>query len=103
MPVPHADLIGTLAAILTTSSFVPQVVRTLRTRDTRGISFWMYLLFCAGVALWGIYGVMLGSWPIIVANGITLALGLVVLWHKARERPEAGAPPAGDSISGPRP
>lgn len=94
MPLPHVELIGTLAAILTTSSFVPQVVRTLRTKDTRGISFWMYLLFCAGVALWAVYGVMLGSWPIILANAITLALGLVVLWHKARERPGARTPPA---------
>jgi MtN3 and saliva related transmembrane protein len=48
----------------------------------------MYLLFCSGVALWGIYGAFLHSWPIILANGITLALGSVVLWHKIRERPE---------------
>jgi MtN3 and saliva related transmembrane protein len=87
MPALHQELIGALAAALTTLSFIPQVVRTVRTGDTRAISLWMYLLFCSGVALWGVYGVMLGSWPIMVANGITLALGLVVLWYKLRERP----------------
>ena len=85
MPAPHPELIGTLAAVLTTTSFIPQVVRTVRTGDTRAISLWMYLLFCAGVALWGVYGVLLGSWPIMLANGITLALGLVVVWYKLRE------------------
>lgn len=87
MPAPHQELIGALAAVLTTVSFVPQVVRTVRTGDTQAISLWMYLLFCSGVALWGVYGAMLGSWPIMVANSITLVLGLVVLWHKLREKP----------------
>lgn len=81
----HADLLGYAAACLTTASFVPQVVRTLRTRDTRAISFWMYLLFCAGVALWGVYGFLLMAWPIILANGVTLMLALVVLWYKLTE------------------
>ena len=84
----YQEVVGSLAAVLTTVSFVPQVVRTIRTGDTRAISLWMYLLFCSGVALWGIYGAFLHSWPIILANGITLALGSVVLWHKLRERPE---------------
>jgi MtN3 and saliva related transmembrane protein len=87
MPALHQELIGALAAVLTTVSFIPQVVRTVRTGDTRAISLWMYLLFCSGVALWGVYGLMLGSWPIMVANSITLVLGLVVLWHKLREKP----------------
>ena len=86
MAVFHHEFVGTFAAVLTTAAFVPQVVRTVRTRDTRGISLWMYLMFCCGVALWAVYGAMLGSWPIIVANGITLLLGLVVLCYKLRER-----------------
>jgi len=90
-PVTH-ELIGSLAAVLTTTSFVPQVVRTIRTRDTRAISFWMYLLFSAGVATWCIYGILLESWPIIVANGLTFALATLVLSMKVREmfstRPE---------------
>ena len=61
MPSPTHEIVGSLAAILTTTSFVPQVVRTIRTRDTRAISQWMYLLFSAEVALWAIYGVVLDS------------------------------------------
>ncbi len=91
------NLIGYLAAGLTTVAFVPQVVRTVRTRDTHAISLAMYLLFSAGVALWLVYGVMLGAWPVILANGATLLLAAVVIWHKLREspgRPDA-APPGG--------
>ncbi|UHD16659.1 SemiSWEET family sugar transporter [Thiocapsa bogorovii] len=83
------ESIGFAAAALTTVSFVPQVVHTLRTRDTRAISLSMYALFSAGVALWGLYGLMIGSWPVITANVITLALASIVLWHKLRERPQS--------------
>jgi MtN3 and saliva related transmembrane protein len=79
------DLLGYTAAFLTTSAFVPQVVQTLRTRDTRAISLGMYLLFSAGVALWALYGVLLKAWPIIFANGVTLLLTLVVLGYKLTE------------------
>jgi MtN3 and saliva related transmembrane protein len=86
---PHAELTGYLAAALTTLSFVPQVWKTLRTRDTRAISLGMYLMFSAGVALWLVYGVLIGAWPVILANGATLVLTSTVLWHKLRERPAA--------------
>jgi MtN3 and saliva related transmembrane protein len=79
------NTIGYLAATLTTVSFVPQVVRTLRTGDTRAISLAMYLLFSVGVALWCAYGILLRAWPIILANGVTLGLASVVLWKKLRE------------------
>lgn len=91
------ETIGFTAAALTTVSFVPQVVRTLRTRDTRGISLWMYALFSTGVALWGIYGLLIGSWPVIAANAITLVLASIVLWHKLRETPETPSGP--DAVS----
>ncbi len=73
------DLIGFAAATLTTLAFVPQAAKSWRTRDLSGISLSMYSLFTLGVALWLLYGVFLGSWPIIVANAITLALAGVVL------------------------
>ena len=66
-----ADIIGGLAAVLTTASFFPQAVQVLRTRDTRAISLAMYTLFTAGISLWGIYGLMTMQWSIIIANGIT--------------------------------
>ncbi len=75
---------GVIAAILTTVSFVPQVVRTLRTQDTRAISLWMYVLFTIGVFLWLVYGAVLGLLPVIVANGATLVLALAVLVLKIR-------------------
>ena len=80
------DLIGYAAATLTTLSFVPQALKTFRTRDVSGISLGMYSLFAIGVALWLVYGVMLGEAPIYVANAITLALALAVLVMKLRYR-----------------
>ncbi len=78
------DLLGTLAATLTTLSFLPQAVHTLRTRDVSGISLAMYSAFTLGVALWLAYGVMLGEWPIIIANAFTLALASTILFIKLR-------------------
>jgi MtN3 and saliva related transmembrane protein len=83
----HAELTGYLAAALTTLAFVPQVWKTVRTRDTRAISLGMYLMFSAGVALWLVYGVLIDAWPIILANGVTLVLASTVLWHKLTEGP----------------
>lgn len=80
----NTDLLGYAAAALTTCSFVPQAVLTLRTRDTRGVSLGMYSAFTLGVALWLVYGWLLGEWPIIVANTVTLALAATILVTKIR-------------------
>ena len=80
------DSIGFLAAILTTASFVPQAWHTFKTRDVRGISLSMYSAFTAGVACWLVYGLLLGAWPIVIANCITLALALAILVMKLRYR-----------------
>lgn len=76
------DLIGYSAAALTTLSFVPQAWLTFRTRDVRGISLGMYAAFTVGIALWLLYGLMLGAWPIVVANTVTLALASSILVMK---------------------
>jgi MtN3 and saliva related transmembrane protein len=76
------DAIGTAAACLTTLSFVPQAWHTLRTRDVSGISLAMYSVFTLGVALWLVYGVILGAWPVIIANVVTLALAATILTMK---------------------
>jgi MtN3 and saliva related transmembrane protein len=78
------DLIGYIAACLTTLSFLPQALHTFRTRDVRGISLGMYALFTTGVALWLLYGLMLMAWPLIMANFITLLLALAILVMKLR-------------------
>jgi len=80
------ELIGYCAAAFTTLSFVPQAWLTFRTRDVRGISLGMYSVFTCGVALWLLYGVLLGAWPIVVANAVTLALASVILGMKLRYR-----------------
>ena len=80
------NLIGTAAACLTTFSFIPQAIKTFRTKDVSGISLGMYGIFAAGVALWLIYGILLGAWPIIIANAVTLSLALAILWMKLRFR-----------------
>jgi MtN3 and saliva related transmembrane protein len=78
------ELIGYGAATLTTAAFVPQAVKSWTTRDLSGISLGMYGLFTLGVGLWLIYGLFIGSWPVILANGVTLALAGMVLGLKLR-------------------
>jgi MtN3 and saliva related transmembrane protein len=80
--LPLTDWIGYAAASLTTASFVPQALLTLRTRDVSGISLGMYSAFTLGVALWLVYGLRLEQWPIVVANALTLGLAAVILYTK---------------------
>ena len=82
--MPLAELIGGLAAFLTTASFLPQAAKVLRTRETKAISLVMYSMFTAGVTLWGIYGVMTVQWSIIIANAITVVLASIILGIKVR-------------------
>lgn len=82
----HTELIGYVAAALTTFAFVPQVFHTWRLRTAHGISLGMYAIFSSGVALWLIYGLLLDAWPLIIANAVTLALALSILVLKLRFR-----------------
>ena len=81
---PAITLLGYGAATLTTVSFVPQALKTLRSGDTSGISLRMYVLFCSGIALWGVYGLLTTDGPLIAANAITLVLAGSILERKAR-------------------
>lgn len=76
--------IGLIAAICTTSSFLPQVIKTLRSRKTKDISFLMYAILAMGLFLWLVYGILLRDLPLILANGISLGLALCVLFLKIR-------------------
>jgi MtN3 and saliva related transmembrane protein len=73
------DLVGTLAAILTTIAYFPQAAKTIRTRDTSGLSIPAYALLICGVTMWMVYGIVLGSWPLILANAIVLVPQSVVM------------------------
>lgn len=78
------DWYGYVGGTMTTLALVPQVIKTLRTRETRSISLGMYLLFTIGVFLWFLYGVQLHAMPMILANGITLLLSIILLVAKWR-------------------
>jgi MtN3 and saliva related transmembrane protein len=80
------DWLGYVAATLTTASFVPQAWLIFRTRNVSGISLAMYSAFTLGIALWLAYGVMLGAWPIIIANIITLVLATCILVMKIKHQ-----------------
>lgn len=84
--MPASEIIGYCAAILTTGSFVPQAWHTFSTRDVSGISLGMYSVFTLGVACWLVYGLLLGAWPVVIANAITLLLAAAILLMKLRYR-----------------
>lgn len=75
---------GYLAAAMTTLAFVPQAVKTIRTRDTRSISLGMYIVFTAGIAMWLVYGIALNSVPMILANIVTFLLSATILGLKLK-------------------
>jgi len=79
-----ADWIGASAAALTTAAFIPQAWMTWKKRHADGVSLGMYSIFTTGVALWLVYGILIGAWPIIIANILTLALALFILVMKIR-------------------
>lgn len=78
------ELVGGAAALLTTFCWVPQALRTIRLRDTRAISLPAQLAFAAGLALWLVYGVLIASWPLILANAVSLALACIIVATKLR-------------------
>ena len=76
------DLLGYLAAILTTVAFVPQVVKTWRTRSAGDLSFGMLAVFSTGIVLWLLYGLSVGAAPIVAGNIVTLVLTLILIGLK---------------------
>jgi MtN3 and saliva related transmembrane protein len=78
------NVVGYAAGCFATVAFVPQVVKTLKHRSTRDISLGMYALFCTGVGLWLIYGLLIASGPVIISNFVTLALAGTVLVLKLK-------------------
>jgi MtN3 and saliva related transmembrane protein len=77
-----SDLVGYLAAALTTTAFIPQALLTWRNKHADGVSLGMYIVFTMGIAMWLIYGICMQMWPVIVANAITLMLASFILMMK---------------------
>ncbi|MBD6955765.1 MAG: SemiSWEET family sugar transporter [Thermoplasmata archaeon] len=78
------ELIGFIAGILTTSSFLPQLLKIHRDKSAKEVSLIMYIIISTGIFLWLLYGIEINSLPIIGANGVSLALTLLILAGKLR-------------------
>jgi MtN3 and saliva related transmembrane protein len=79
------EIIGFIAAILTTISFIPQALKVIKTNDVKALSLHMYLILNIGIFLWLIYGLLTNSWPLILANGITILFTAFILYKKAQD------------------
>lgn len=77
-------MIGTIAAVLTTISFLPQAYQVIKTKDTSGISLGMYIAFVLGVFLWIIHGINIQEYNLIIANGITFIFASIILMYKIK-------------------
>jgi MtN3 and saliva related transmembrane protein len=76
--------VSAIAAVLTTAAFVPQALHIIRHKETKAISLVMYVAFATGVAFWLLFGILIGNWPIMISNGITLALTSTIVALKIR-------------------
>lgn len=82
--MPSLDAIGSVAVMLTTCAFVPLAHLARKSRRTDGISIGMYAIFSAGVLVWIMYGILIGAWPVIVANVVTLLWAVFILAPRLR-------------------
>lgn len=80
----YAELLGYIAAFCTTVAFVPQVVKTYKSKSAASLSLGMFLFFTGGIVLWLIYGIMINEYPIIAANVVTLILAVTLIYFKLR-------------------
>lgn len=79
-------LLGNIAAFLTTASFLPQAIKTIKSKNTQQLSLPMYVLFVSGVFLWICYGFLNMQMPIIIGNIVTFILAGIILFYKLREK-----------------
>jgi MtN3 and saliva related transmembrane protein len=73
------SFVGYCAAFMTTVGFVPQFIKAFKTKQTKDISLWMYIILITGIILWLVYGIFKTDWPIIIANSVTLLLVIPIL------------------------
>ena len=84
--IDNIELIGLLAAILTTTAFIPQVYKVIKTKSVKGLSLSTYLIFTTGVLFWLIYGLLKSSISMIIGNGITFLLAFSILYYILKNR-----------------
>ena len=76
--------IGFFAAFCTTIAFLPQAIKVYKSKSTKDISLYMFLIFTIGVLSWFVYGLIISDWPVILANAVTLFLSLFILIYKLK-------------------
>ena len=79
-------ILGIIAGVLTSSAFFPQLLKAWRTKSTGDVSLWMYVIACTGILLWLIYGLIINSLPLILANAFTLVIAAAILALKIKYR-----------------
>lgn len=77
-------IVGFAAAVLTTASFLPQAIKTIRTKNTGGISLFMYSLFASGTLLWFLFGLFSNNMPVTIANEVTFVFAVIILIYKIK-------------------
>lgn len=80
----NPEIIGSIAAILTTAAYIPQTIKVFREKNTKSLSVGMYVLITAGLAAWTFYGIMIESPSVIIANAVTFFLAASILFMKLR-------------------
>jgi len=81
-----STILGLVAGTCTSVAFFPQLVKIWKSKSTHDISLWMYVVICTGILLWLIYGIMIGSVPVILANTVTLVIAALILILKLKYR-----------------
>lgn len=78
------ELIGFVAAILTTIAYLPQMIKIIKSKSAKDVSLSMYIVMCSGIFMWLVYGLLISSYPVIFANAITLVFVTIILIYKMR-------------------
>ena len=86
MTMDSITILGLLAGALTSAAFFPQFIQAWRTKSVKDVSLAMYIIFCLGISLWLIYGFLVNSLPVILANVVTLSMAAAILYLKIRYR-----------------
>ena len=82
----HFEIIGYIAGICTAVCFMPQSIKTIRTKKVKDLSFWSYLIYNLGILSWIIYGAYLGSLPMVIFNGISIIFASIILFFIIKYR-----------------
>jgi MtN3 and saliva related transmembrane protein len=82
----YLTILGVVAGILTTSSFIPQIIKIIKTRSAKDVSLVMFIIISFGISLWLIYGILKNDFPIMIANAVTLVFNLTILFLKYKYR-----------------